>query len=122
MNKKMVYVRNYPQIDQRRQPEIFVWSVAGTVYFVSSMILLQAAHEDPANQPPEDWPKTGRIEFKGLSMRYRPGLELVLNDLNLSIQPGEKVGGQLAYLDASVNYAIAGPDECLSPVRWHAII
>ena len=56
------------------------------------MVCLQAAHEDPKNQPPEDWPKTGRIEFQGLSMRYRPGLELVLNDLNLSIQPGEKVG------------------------------
>ena len=56
------------------------------------MICLQAAHEDPKNQPPGDWPKTGRIEFKGLSMRYRPGLDLVLNDLTLTIQPGEKVG------------------------------
>jgi len=39
-----------------------------------------------------DWPRAGLIEFKKFSMRYRPGLPLVLKDLTLTITAGEKVG------------------------------
>jgi len=38
------------------------------------------------------WPRTGLIEFKKYSMRYRPGLPLVLKSLSLTIDAGEKVG------------------------------
>ena len=38
------------------------------------------------------WPRTGLIEFKKYSMRYRPGLPLVLKNLTLTIDAGEKVG------------------------------
>uniref|UniRef100_A0A7E4ZTZ1 Multidrug resistance-associated protein 1 n=1 Tax=Panagrellus redivivus TaxID=6233 RepID=A0A7E4ZTZ1_PANRE len=41
---------------------------------------------------PSGWPTAGEIEFKGYSTRYRPGLELVVRDINVLIKPGEKVG------------------------------
>ncbi|PAV73684.1 hypothetical protein WR25_18845 isoform A [Diploscapter pachys] len=43
-------------------------------------------------QPPEDWPAQGRIELQGYSTRYRPGLDLVVKQLQASIRPHEKVG------------------------------
>ena len=44
------------------------------------------------NKPAEDWPATGLIDFKNVTFRYSPDLPLVLNDLNLTIKPGEKIG------------------------------
>ncbi|PIL25024.1 ATP-binding cassette transporter [Ganoderma sinense ZZ0214-1] len=41
---------------------------------------------------PEDWPAKGEIEFKQYSTRYRPELDLVLKDLNIKINPNEKIG------------------------------
>ncbi|KAJ3353671.1 hypothetical protein GGF32_002902 [Allomyces javanicus] len=41
---------------------------------------------------PADWPTTGKIEFDHYSTRYRPGLDLVLRKLSLSIRGGEKIG------------------------------
>ncbi|KIJ55549.1 hypothetical protein M422DRAFT_199806 [Sphaerobolus stellatus SS14] len=41
---------------------------------------------------PDGWPSKGKVEFKDYSMRYRPGLDLVLKDINLSIRPREKIG------------------------------
>ncbi|KAL4809627.1 P-loop containing nucleoside triphosphate hydrolase protein [Aspergillus unguis] len=40
---------------------------------------------------PPDWPSQGNIEFKGLSAEYRKS-EPILNDINLSIKSGEKIG------------------------------
>ena len=42
--------------------------------------------------PAKSWPDKGQICFKNVSMRYRPGLPLVLNKLNLLIRKHEKVG------------------------------
>ena len=39
-----------------------------------------------------DWPTAGAIEIRDLSMRYRPGLPLVLNGVSLSVGGGERVG------------------------------
>ncbi|XP_067914713.1 ATP-binding cassette sub-family C member 3 isoform X1 [Heterodontus francisci] len=44
------------------------------------------------SRPPESWPEVGNVEFVGYSVRYREGLDLVLKDLHLSVQGGEKVG------------------------------
>jgi len=41
---------------------------------------------------PDDWPERGEIEFVDYSVRYREGLDLVLDGVNLHIQAGEKVG------------------------------
>lgn len=38
------------------------------------------------------WPANATIEFKNFSMSYRPGLPLVLNNINLFIEAGQKVG------------------------------
>lgn len=36
--------------------------------------------------------KEGKVEFKDLSLKYRPNLPFVLSSLNLEINPGEKIG------------------------------
>lgn len=39
-----------------------------------------------------DWPNYGGIEFRKYTLHYRPGLAPVLNNINIRIEPGEKVG------------------------------
>lgn len=41
---------------------------------------------------PESWPSTGEIIFDEVEMRYRPGLPLVLQGLNLHVKGGERIG------------------------------
>ncbi|KAI8918708.1 hypothetical protein BC831DRAFT_482842 [Entophlyctis helioformis] len=57
---------------------------------------LQIEQEDAAivddYRPSPQWPATGAIEFKNLSVRYSPDLPRVLNDLSFSIGAFEKVG------------------------------
>ncbi|CAF1526733.1 unnamed protein product [Adineta steineri] len=43
-------------------------------------------------QPANDWPSRGIIEFKDYTFRYRPELDPVLKNLNLRIEPKEKIG------------------------------
>lgn len=43
------------------------------------------------SRAPEGWPTHGAVEFRNYSVRYRPGLELVLKNLTLRVQGGEKV-------------------------------
>lgn len=38
------------------------------------------------------WPEKGEIVFDHYDVRYRPGLELVLKNLNITFKGGEKVG------------------------------
>lgn len=52
----------------------------------------EAAYLKPENEPPAEWPPSGYILFNNASLRYRPGLPKVLNDLTFSIYPREKVG------------------------------
>lgn len=44
------------------------------------------------HRPPVSWPSKGAVSFNGYSTRYRPGLDLVLKNINLSIKSHEKVG------------------------------
>lgn len=44
------------------------------------------------SRPPTNWPQAGKIEFNDYSTRYRPDLDLVLKNINLSIMSKEKVG------------------------------
>ncbi|XP_046823149.1 probable multidrug resistance-associated protein lethal(2)03659 isoform X2 [Vespa crabro] len=46
----------------------------------------------PDKKPPENWPQQGKIEFKGVSMRYSLLESPVLMDLTFFIKPKEKVG------------------------------
>ncbi|TPX54113.1 hypothetical protein PhCBS80983_g06048 [Powellomyces hirtus] len=52
----------------------------------------EAPYEIPETRPPQNWPESGRIEFKETSARYRPGLDLVLRDLSFSVNQREKIG------------------------------
>jgi ABC-type multidrug transport system fused ATPase/permease subunit len=42
--------------------------------------------------PPVGWPARGAITLRGVQMRYRPDLPLVLAGVDLDVAPGEKVG------------------------------
>ncbi|KZP22608.1 P-loop containing nucleoside triphosphate hydrolase protein [Athelia psychrophila] len=42
--------------------------------------------------PTEPWPSAGAVEFRQYSCRYRPELDLVLNDISVTIKPREKIG------------------------------
>uniref|UniRef100_UPI00358E52C2 ATP-binding cassette sub-family C member 2-like n=1 Tax=Myxine glutinosa TaxID=7769 RepID=UPI00358E52C2 len=55
----------------------------------------QAETEAPwvlENRPSPGWPQHGRITFENYCLRYRPELELILQDISCQIYPGEKVG------------------------------
>lgn len=43
-------------------------------------------------KPASSWPETGQVCFKNFSVRYRPGLDLVLKGVSFSINASEKVG------------------------------
>ncbi|KAK2169804.1 hypothetical protein NP493_1174g00006 [Ridgeia piscesae] len=43
-------------------------------------------------RPSLDWPQHGCVDFRNYATQYRPGLPLVLKDLNCHISAGEKVG------------------------------
>jgi ATP-binding cassette, subfamily C (CFTR/MRP), member 1 len=43
-------------------------------------------------RPPISWPSQGAVAFNDFSTRYRPGLDLVLKNINLSFKPHEKIG------------------------------
>ncbi|KAK6086716.1 hypothetical protein SCUP234_02236 [Seiridium cupressi] len=41
---------------------------------------------------PEEWPSTGAIQFEDVSAAYKEGTDLVLRNITLQIQPGQRVG------------------------------
>ncbi len=52
----------------------------------------EAPHQAPDHRPPPEWPATGTIEIQNISLRYRPGLPIVLKDISLNVSGGEKLG------------------------------
>ena len=52
----------------------------------------EAPNQRPENKPPPDWPQNGEVEINNISLRYRPGLPIVLKNLTMSIKGGEKIG------------------------------
>lgn len=49
-------------------------------------------HVLPADDNMKELAPEGKIEFKDVSLRYRPTADLVLKNLNFTIESGEKVG------------------------------
>ncbi|NXG80683.1 MRP1 protein, partial [Baryphthengus martii] len=42
--------------------------------------------------PASTWPQEGKVEFRGYGLRYREDLDLVLKNINVVINGGEKIG------------------------------
>jgi len=40
----------------------------------------------------DDWLTKGELQFKNFTCRYRPELNPALNEINLRIKPGRKIG------------------------------
>ncbi|XGW32577.1 hypothetical protein V3C99_017265 [Haemonchus contortus] len=51
---------------------------------------IEGAHSK--EKPADSWPQQGKIDIRNVFLRYREGLEPVLKDISVSIQPKEKVG------------------------------
>ena len=45
-----------------------------------------------SNKPSEDWPQNGSIELSNLTISYRSELDPTLKNINLTINPEEKIG------------------------------
>ena len=70
--------------------ETSIGAVSRLKKFTSSTLNENLASED---QPvPDNWPANGAIEFKNLSASYITDGIPVLNGVNMSIKPGEKIG------------------------------
>ncbi|KAG8814736.1 hypothetical protein FRC17_000994 [Serendipita sp. 399] len=52
----------------------------------------EAPAQIPQNKPDSQWPPTGRVHMKDISLRYRPELPLVLKNISLQVEGGEKIG------------------------------
>ena len=63
-----------------------------THYSHGNYIEQEAPHEIEDRKPAAEWPAQGAIEFRDITMRYRPKLPLVLRGLSLSVNGGEKIG------------------------------
>jgi len=62
------------------------------------------------------WPKAGDVYFKKVCLRYRPGLPLALENLQLEIQSGERLGvvGRTGAGKSSITSALFRLVECES--------
>ncbi|CAK4109920.1 unnamed protein product [Aphanomyces euteiches] len=67
---------------------VFMTYVENTM---TSVERLDSGNETMA-EVPVSWPEKGLIEFQNFSMRYRPHLGLVLNDVTFTVNDGEKIG------------------------------
>ncbi|KAJ6471750.1 ABC protein [Mycena vitilis] len=74
--------------------ENYMNSVERVVHYARGDVVPQeAAHDStPENKPAAHWPAHGAIEFKDVTMAYRPGLPNVLHSISLQIKAGEKIG------------------------------
>uniref|UniRef100_A0A8D0L527 Multidrug resistance-associated protein 1 n=1 Tax=Sphenodon punctatus TaxID=8508 RepID=A0A8D0L527_SPHPU len=52
----------------------------------------EAAWRIEQTAPPSKWPHEGKVEFRSFGLRYREDLDLVLKNINVTINGAEKVG------------------------------
>lgn len=53
---------------------------------------VQEAAWEKLDNAPKSWPDRGALQFFNYGLRYREGLDMILKDVNLHIEPGEKIG------------------------------
>ena len=83
--------------------DIFQWGVRQSTETENYMVSTERINEycripsEPGlykeeSEPPANWPVEGKIEFERYKLSYRPELEPVLIDINLKIEPRDKIG------------------------------
>ncbi|XP_067128895.1 ATP-binding cassette sub-family C member 4-like [Centruroides vittatus] len=78
-------------IKQSSETEYQMNSVARILNY--SNLKSEAAYNSSTDkQPPADWPRTGEIEFKNVSLQYSKDKNIVLDNLTFRIYSGEKIG------------------------------
>jgi len=78
----------------------FQWAVRQSAEFETYMTAFErlvhysrlTAEKDDGVKAPTDWPKTGKVDFENLSVRYREDLPLVLKNISFSVPTGTKLG------------------------------
>ena len=75
-----------------------IWIDGNMVSFERCLKLLEIPQEAeqrrsiPTDENSQPWMSKGHVKFRNYSVKYRPDTEVVLKDLNVDIQPGEKIG------------------------------
>ena len=67
------------------------------------MILVERIHEysklpiedQVSSNMPSNWPEKGKIEFRGVTLRYKTEATEALHQVSFTISPGEKVNNLL---------------------------
>eukprot|EP00484_Ammonia_sp_Unknown_P014174 CAMPEP_0197081528 /NCGR_PEP_ID=MMETSP1384-20130603/214680_1 /TAXON_ID=29189 /ORGANISM="Ammonia sp." /LENGTH=341 /DNA_ID=CAMNT_0042520423 /DNA_START=739 /DNA_END=1765 /DNA_ORIENTATION=+ len=79
MNSFIDVEKNFTAVERLLHYEVSISKEAGMI--------------NPQYRPPSaSWPNTGKLEIKHLKMRYRADLDLVLDDINMTVNAGEKIG------------------------------
>ena len=58
----------------------------------------EAEFKKDQSRPPNDWPSTGNLQFKDMSLAYSKEAGNVIKNVNLIIKDGEKVLMSFIYL------------------------
>ena len=75
-------IKNYADVE----------SVMTSVERLEHFMKIAAEDSGDPPPPPEGWPTEGRIEFRAVELRYRPGLPQALRKLQLAVPARSKVG------------------------------
>ena len=57
-----------------------------------SAVVQEAPWVFPESRPVAAWPEAGRVEFQDYGLRYRDDTPLVVEDINVTVEGGQKVG------------------------------
>lgn len=65
---------------------------AERVHYYGTQLEEEAPEHVAGQQLPPAWPHMGEIVFENVQLRYRAGLPLVLKDVSIHVQGGERIG------------------------------
>ncbi|ODM95654.1 Canalicular multispecific organic anion transporter 1 [Orchesella cincta] len=89
----MVYRLELNLLDYSQLWEQFYWPFLFRGRVSSAMDLEQEESDDSVLvKPPEKWPQEGKIDFEGVTLRYKDDASLVFNGVSFSIKSNEKIG------------------------------
>jgi ATP-binding cassette, subfamily C (CFTR/MRP), member 1 len=82
---------NFILTHRRTQLETAIGAVSRTKSFEATTTSENLPTE--THIPPSSWPSTGRVDIRSLAITYKPESgQNVIEDFNLTISPGEKIG------------------------------